>query len=114
MDKNFCAESQTDKSKAWDKFLSKNCILGNGPRDPFGTKEPFIEALVGFYKLESLHFVWEPVHGFISDDETLGVTTGTYKRSYILNGEKQEQQGKYCTTWIKEEGTWKIIYDVGN
>ena len=114
IDTQFCDESQTDKSKAWDKYLSKDCLLGGGPNDPFSLKEEFMTSIVSFYQLENLSFVWIPKHAFISDDETLGVTTGVYTRSYMLKGELLSQNGKYITTWQKEDGAWKIVYDVGN
>jgi hypothetical protein len=114
IDTQFCKESQTDKEKAWDKYMHEDCLLGNGPEDPFTRKPEFMKSISPFYKLEDLFFVWEPKHAFISDDETLGITTGTYTRSFVVDGEVKEKKGKYTTTWKKVEGAWKMVYDVGN
>jgi hypothetical protein len=70
--------------------------------------------MISFYQLENLQFTWKPIHGFISDDKTLGVTTGTYERTYMQNNKKVTKRGKYTTTWKKIDNEWKIVFDIGN
>ena len=115
IDLKFCEESQSIGHEAWEKYLSENVILGGGPNEPYlDDRNQMMTSLVKFYKLEDLHFSWEPRYAFISDDETLGVTTGVYKRSFKVEGEVREQSGKYTTTWKKIDGEWKIVLDIGN
>lgn len=114
-DRQFCKESQTDGYKAWDKYLSSDIIFGGEPEGPYVQgKKQIIESMKGFYQLKDLDFTWEPKHGFISKDKTLGVTTGTYDRTYTLNDEVINRKGKYTTTWQKIDGEWKIVLDIGN
>lgn len=115
IDRQFSLESQTDGYKAWDKYLSEDVIFGGDPKDPYTIgKKKIVSSLMNFYQLKDLKFTWEPIHGFISDDKTLGLTTGTYDRTYILNNEVINRKGKYTTAWKKIEGDWKIVLDIGN
>lgn len=115
IDKQFSNESQSDGYKSWDKFLSEDVVFGGDPLDPYTQgKKNIIKSLEEFYKLEDLDFSWEPKHAFISDDKTLGVTTGIYSRMFKQGYEIINRKGKYTTTWVKENGEWKIIFDIGN
>lgn len=115
VDKQFCSESQSDKGIAWDKYLSKNAIMGTSKHEPYIENKAQIVNLISMvYKLENLNFTWEPIHGFVSNDNTLGVTTGMYTRTYKIEDEVHEEIGKYVTTWIKQDGNWKIAFDMGN
>lgn len=115
VDKMFCEECQTDKEKAWMKYTAKNSVMGTGKHLPYITDLKKIREGIGaLFRLDNIDFTWEPVYAFVSEDETLGVTTGTYTRSYTKDGENHIQIGKYCTTWIKEDGEWKIALDIGN
>jgi len=52
---------------------------------------------------------WTPVGGAISDDQSLGVTWGTYKRT--VRG-KLAAAGAYSTVWRKSaQGRWQVIED---
>ncbi len=54
---------------------------------------------------------WTPVGGAMSDDRTLGVTWGTYKRT--VSG-KLAATGAYSTVWRKfADGHWQVIEDSG-
>ncbi len=115
IDKQFCKECQVDKEKAWMKYTARKSIMGTGLHNPYITDLVQIESgIKSVFALEGVDFTWEPVHGFISDDETLGVTTGTYIRKHIVDGKEVTALGKYCTTWKKEDGQWKIVLDIGN
>lgn len=115
IDLQFCLESQTDGHKAWDKFLSDDVVFGGDAEDPYTQgKQQILPSMEKFYQLEDLDFTWEPKHAFISDDKTLGVTTGTYDRTFKQNGEIVNRKGKYTTTWKKMDGHWKIVLDIGS
>ena len=115
IDRQFCLESQTEGYKAWDKYLSEDVIFGGDPESPYTIgKKKIVPSLISFYQHEDLKFTWEPKHGFISNDSTLGITTGTYERTYISNNEVINKKGKYTTAWKKIKGEWKIVLDIGN
>jgi len=115
VDRAFCSESLEDKGYAWDKYLSKKAIMGTSKHEPYIVdKSKIINLISMIYRLENISFTWEPLHGFVSKDETLGVTTGTYTRTYKIEEEVYEEIGKYVTTWQKENDEWRIIFDMGN
>jgi len=54
---------------------------------------------------------WTAVGGAMSDDQSLGVTWGTYRRT--VHG-KLAATGAYSTVWRKSaEGRWQVIEDTG-
>ena len=115
VDLDFCEKSKTSLEDAWDFYMSEKVIMGTGKHEPYLEKKPQIIKLIEMtYKLEGIDFTWAPDHVFVSEDETLGVTTGKYTRKYIIEGRENIQVGKYCTTWQKEKGLWKIVLDIGN
>jgi len=114
-DINFCKDSQLNGSKGWEKYLSKDALMGTRLHEPYISKRSDIVNLIEMiYSLENIDFVWNPEHAFISDDSTLGVTTGTYTRKYKVGEEEFTEKGKYVTTWKKIGDKWKIVFDMGN
>ena len=115
LDRKFCLESQKDKEKAWEKYFSDDIIFGGDHQKHYiDDKDTILSSLKDLYNLTDIKFTWEPVHVFISDDQSLGITTGTYYRSYEINGKFHERKGVYTTTWRKINSSWKIIFDMGN
>ncbi|AIO18881.1 hypothetical protein KQ51_01002 [Candidatus Izimaplasma bacterium HR1] len=115
LDKLFCLESQKTGVESWAKYLSKKAIMGTPKHEAYIKDRSKMVSLVGMiYRLDNIDFTWEPLHAFISKDSTLGVTTGTYIRTYKIEDKEFKEIGKYVTTWQKEEGKWKIVFDMGN
>lgn len=115
LDRQFCELSKTMKHKGWQKYLSKDAIMGTRLHEPYIEGKGKISKIIEIvYSLSNIDFTWEPEKGFISDDETLAVTSGNYTRQYTLNNEVVEEIGKYITTWKKIDGDWKIVFDMGN
>ncbi len=114
-DKQFCKDCQTDGAKAWMSYLSDDAIMGTSSNNPYIDDTSMIKQVMeDVFRLESISFVWEPRYAFISDDETLGVTTGYYERRYKNEGKEVVQKGKYVTTWKKITREWKVVFDMGN
>lgn len=114
-DLQFCKDCQTEKEKAWMRYTADPSIMGTGGHNPYIEDRKEIEkGIKQTFALKDSTFDWEPKHGFISEDETLGVTTGVYTRTFFKDGEEVELKGKYCTTWKKINGEWKIVLDIGN
>jgi len=57
---------------------------------------------------------WEPHDGMISASEDLAYTWGTFVLTNKSSGEAKYSYGKYTTIWIKEDGHWRAILDMGN
>ena len=115
LDRAFCLESKKRKEKGWQKYLSKNALLGSGLHEPYVEGRQKITKIIEIiYSLNNIDFDWQPQHAFMSNDGTLGVTTGIYTRTYNLNNEAIEEIGKYMTVWQKEDDTYKIVFDMGN
>ena len=115
IDRKFCLDSQETGEEGWEKYLSKKAIMGTAKHEPYIEDRSKIVSLLGMiYRLENIDFSWEPLHGFVSKDATLGVTTGTYTRTYVIEEKEYKEIGKYVTTWQKIEGKWKIVFDMGN
>ena len=115
LDKKFCEEACELGGEGWKKYLSKKAFMGTSKHEPYIEGRETIVNLIGMiYSLDNIDFTWEPKHGFISEDNTLGVTTGIYTRNYTIEDKVFEEKGKYTTTWRKEDGAWKIAFDMGN
>lgn len=114
-DKRFCEACQIDKEKAWMRYMHPHTIMGTSKDNPFITDLVEIEGIMkSVFEMEGMHFRWKPIYAFISDDDTLGVTVGLYKRNYMKDGTEQEDKGKYMTVWKKVNGEWKAVFDMGN
>lgn len=114
-DKAFSEESQTEKTAAWLKYTTPFATMGTDKDNPFIRGHQEIEENISkLYQMENLNFRWKPTMGFVSDDGTLGVTIGLYKRSFLHEGQTIEQKGKYISVWRNYNGKWRIVYDMGN
>ena len=115
VDRKFCELASKIGAEGWEYYLSKKAIMGTSKHEGYIEGKKLISNLVGMiYSLDNIDFKWEPKHGFMSEDNTLGVTTGVYTRKYKIENETFEEKGKYTTTWMKEDGEWKIVFDMGN
>lgn len=115
VDNQFCLDSQTNKSQAWAHYFSDEVLMGSPKHHSYYAGKDLCTSLISkLYLLENLSFSWEPQFAFISDDETLGVTTGIYTRKYLVNHNEIVETGKYVTTWKKINNMWKIVLDLGN
>lgn len=115
LDNNFCQESLKIGEKAWDNILSDEAVMvTGGHRDYITGRENIVKGMKNLYQLEDLYFVWEPRIADVSDDHTMGYTSGIYTRTYKYNGEKHKEIGKYTSIWKLIDGIWKIVLDVGN
>ncbi len=97
------------------KYTADHSLMGTINHLPYINDNSQIrESIKKVFELDHISFIWEPLHGFISDDETLGVTTGIYTRTFLQDGKQIIQKGKYMTTWKKIGTEWKIVFDMGN
>ncbi len=115
LEKQFCEDVATLGAIGWSKYFAKSGRMLTKNGVPIEGKEAIKNAMTPFFELENLNFFWEPTHIEVSNDATLAVTYGNYKRTYILESEKIEEAGMYMTVWTKNHtGKWQISADVGN
>lgn len=115
LDRQFCTQSIHDKEFAWKAYFADDALMGTTGHQSYLSGWVNIEpGLHAVYQLEHLSFTWEPYYVFVSTDETLGVTTGMYTRTFLQAEKEVTQQGKYTTVWRKIDGEWRIVFDMGN
>jgi Acetyltransferase (GNAT) family. len=115
LEETFCKDVAKLGAVGWSKYFSTNgCMLTKNGIPILGNKE-IEHSMKAFFEIENLLFNWEPTHIEVSDDATLAVTYGKYKRSYTKDDSAIEESGMYMTVWNKQtDGTWKISADIGN
>lgn len=58
---------------------------------------------------------WEPKSAMIAESGDLAYTWGTSVMTYRQDGKiTKENHGKYITIWIKQDGEWRGILEMGN
>ena len=70
--------------------------------------------MISLFNLDSFELLWEPLNGDVSDDCSIGFTTGKYTMKYKKDGKLVSSIGKYTTIWKKQDGEWEITLDMGN
>ncbi|MCO4293154.1 nuclear transport factor 2 family protein [Solitalea sp. MAHUQ-68] len=56
---------------------------------------------------------WEPVFADVSNDQTLGYTTGPFEYKNESNGVTNVNYGQYVSIWIKPKKKWELMVDLG-
>lgn len=114
-DKIFCEECKLDKDLAWVKYLTSNSVMVTTKDNPnIIGKENVSKVIKNVFSLKNISFIWKPEVADVSDDLTLGFTSGSYIRKYYEGSEMITEKGKYITIWKKVNGDWKISLDMGN
>jgi ketosteroid isomerase-like protein len=57
---------------------------------------------------------WEPAAGDVSASDDLGYTYGSYQIAGDELGAKVIESGNYFRIWKKENGAWKVLFDLTN
>lgn len=76
-----------------------------------------IRAYMGPFFDGTRRLTWDPDHAEVSDDGTMGWTTGRYTSALIdSNGvETPRGKGRYVSIWRREAGgPWRLVCDLGN
>lgn len=64
------------------------------------------------FALEGLAIDWKPDLGALSDDGTLGFTTGPSLFAWTENGQERRHEGRYLTVWRRNAaGRYEIVVD---
>lgn len=115
LDRQFSKDCEKGKEEAWASYFAEDglMIIGGSSNHVIG-KKAIKEIMKPLFALPELDFTWEPDYCEISEDGTLAVTRGTSKRSYLKDGKTISQKGNYTTIWKRQNGSWKISWDIGN
>ena len=114
-DLDFCERCKIKGAEGWVDFFADNGIMATSAgKDDIVGKANIYKSIDKIFKLDDVSFTWEPVYCDVSDDLTLGHTSGVSKLVYKNNDKEVIQRGKYSTIWKKINGEWKIILDLGN
>ena len=115
LDLEFCNTCKKYGAEGWVKFFSDNGVMAtSGGRDDIIGKTDIFKSINKIFTLDNVSFTWEPIYCDVSDDLTLGYTSGTSTLIFTKNDKKVIQKGKYSTIWKKIDDEWKIILDLGN
>lgn len=115
LDCSFSELAQTSGVGAWDVFLAEDAVMvTNGHREYLTGKTAILRSLNDLYRLKKLIFFWEPKLCEVSEDGTMGYTSGIYTRTYLYQDNPHKEIGKYTTIWKKRNEEWKIVLDIGN
>lgn len=115
LDRIFCDECKMNGADGWIKYFSEDAIMvSSGTNDNVSGKDEIYTVMEKVFSLDNIDFTWEPAIGDISDDFTLGFTSGTYVKKYKLGDVFVEQAGKYTTFWKLFGDQYLITLDIGN
>ncbi|MBU1019818.1 MAG: nuclear transport factor 2 family protein [Firmicutes bacterium] len=115
LDREFCEECVANGAIGWVKYFSEDAIMvSSGTNDNIVGKDEILRSMEKVFGLDNIDFTWTPHFGDISNDFTMGYTSGTYVRKYKLAGAFVEQKGKYTTFWKLIDDKYLITLDIGN
>lgn len=99
-------------AEGFASFLAED-IVTIRPNQPLvrGKKD----FLAGWNYAPDMAVRWKPEFARISDDGSMGFTTGAYKATRTENGSpKVVGTGRYITIWVRQgDGSWKAVFDSG-
>ena len=127
------AESERDRLRAelaaaeaaFERAVSERALDGwveafasNGmmiqPDGPVVGHEGIRLAMAGAFADSTFSLTWTPDLIGVSNDGTLGYTTGRYERRRVVDGEETAQRGSYFTVWRRQpDGRWLVEADMG-
>ena len=94
---------------AFSKYLVDDALRlpRNGPAVS-GLKN-IVESLAGEYSLR-----WIPQDAAVSGNADMGYTWGRWLLTIDTDSGVMERRGKYLNGWVKRNGEWKVLVDIGN
>lgn len=115
VDVEFCNQCQITGAEGWIQYFEDQSIMvTSGLNKDLDDKHEIYYAMEKLFSLDNISFRWAPLYCDVSDDFTMGFTSGKYERNYYLGNVKVEEKGKYVTIWKKIDDKWKIVLDMGN
>jgi len=101
------------KLDGWVETFAPNGMMIQ-PDGPVVGHEGIRLAMAGAFADSTFRLTWTPDLIGVSDDGTLGYTTGRYERRRVVDGEETAQRGSYFTVWRRQpDGSWLVEADMG-
>jgi ketosteroid isomerase-like protein len=96
-------------ASAFSKFLVNDALIlpRNGPA--VTGLENIAKSLAGEYSLR-----WIPQDAVVSERADMGYTWGNWLLTVDTDSGVLERRGKYLNVWVKRNGEWKVLVDIGN
>ena len=97
----------------WVETFAPNGMMIQ-PDGPVVGHQGIRTAMAGAFADSTFRLTWTPDLIGVSDDGTLGYTTGRYERNRVVDGEELAQRGSYFTVWRRQpDGGWLVEADMG-
>ena len=97
----------------WVEAFAPNGMMIQ-PDGPVVGHEGIRLSMAGAFADSTFSLSWTPDLIGVSDDGTLGYTTGRYERSRVVAGEETVERGSYFTVWRRQpDGGWRVEADMG-
>ncbi len=101
------------KLDGWVEAFAPNGMMVQ-PGGPVVGHEAIRLVMRGAFADSTFRLAWTPDLIGVSDDGTLGYTTGRYERRRVVDGEERTQRGSYFTVWRRQpDGDWLVEADMG-
>ncbi|MGW8283374.1 MAG: YybH family protein [Gemmatimonadota bacterium] len=97
----------------WVEAFAPNGMMVQ-PEGPVVGHDGIRRAMANAFADSTFHLTWTPDLIGVSDDGTLGYTTGRYESRRVTEGEEVLLRGSYFTVWRRQEdGRWRVEADIG-
>ena len=97
----------------WVETFAPNGMMIQ-PDGPVVGHEGIRLAMTEAFADTTFRLTWTPDLVGVSDDGTLGYTTGRYEIKRVVGGEESVLRGSYFTMWRRQEdGGWLVEADIG-
>ena len=114
-DRDFAVETGSRGSEGWASFFEEEgAVVRAGVGEIRGRDA--VRRSVSYLDDPTFSLSWDPARAELSEDGTMGFTTGPYE-THFLDDEGKESAGRgvYVSVWrLQSDGTWKIMMDLGN
>ena len=101
------AKTMADRDHAaFAEFISDEAIFF-GREGPLRGKDVVVAAWASLFEGAQPPFSWRPEEAVVLESHNLGFTSGP-----VFNPEGK-QTGTFNSTWRRENGKWKIVFDKG-
>ncbi len=115
LDREFDLKTSEQGAEGWASYFAEDGIMVGRP-DLIKGQEAIRTAMGSVFENPDFSLRWAPEDAGVSDDGTLGFTYGQYVRKHKdQEGNEVTGTGRYTSIWSKQEdGSWKIVWDIGN
>lgn len=114
-DRQFCKATTARKADGFLSFFDEQGVILPKDGEPVVGKAAMRPIFEKRWSAPGYSLEWTPLKAVLAKSGELGYTYGRYVRKYVKDGQAVTETGKYVTTWKRQEdGSWKILLDMGN